>query len=205
VPLDCAPMRSLRFLFACALFAPAAGLVFAACGGSVDSGGVTDVDTGTGGSDVSIVEGGSDAGTDTSLPPTETGGGTVKCGSETCNAATQECCAGTSGLKCLDKGKCGGGTVVPCSDPSSCPGGEVCCAQRDGFSLKVACQATCTGGGFTLCSSDTDCKSPDKCQTGLAGFKFCGGRPDGGGFDVGGFDVGGFLDGGLKPDIGSGG
>lgn len=197
-------MRTLRLLFASLLVAPAAGLLFSACGGSVESGGLVDTDTGTG-SDVAVVDGATDGGTtdtttptDTSVPPTDTAPGTIKCGSETCNPATQECCAGTSGLKCLDKGKCGGGTVIPCSDPSACPSGQVCCAARDGFGVKVACQATCSGtGSFELCASDADCKAPDKCVNGVGGFKVCANRPDGGGFDAGGFDVGGFFD--TKP------
>ncbi len=182
-------MRTLRFAFAVFFALPVAGTCFSACGGSVNEAATPETDTGGGGTDVALVEGGdtsttTDTGvkTDSTTPPTDSG---IKCGSEVCDAASQECCAGTSGLKCVAKGGCGGGTVIPCSDPSSCKSGEVCCAMREGFGLKVACSATCSG--FSLCTSDADCKSPEKCAPGFAGYKYCSGRDGGTGFDASGF------------------
>jgi hypothetical protein len=115
---------------------------------------------------------------------------------ETCNGATQECCVGFSGAKCVAKGGCGGGSTFTCSDSASCPSGQVCCASRTGMSGGASCKPTCDMG-LVLCATDAECKDGQRCNTGLGGFKYCG-RAGGGDGGFGGWDGGfGGWDGGF--------
>lgn len=127
-------------------------------------------------------------------PPVDAGGGTggIKCGTATCNSATQDCCTSLSGQKCVTKGTCTGGATLSCTDSSACKSGEVCCASGGAGGGGAKCAATCTMG-VVLCATDADCKAPQKCMNALGGTKTCRNPPPGGmdgGF--GGFDAGGF-------------
>jgi hypothetical protein len=134
---------------------------------------------------------------DGSVPPpppmdASTGPGGIKCGSATCNAATQDCCASLSGQTCVAKGTCSGGATIACTDSSACKAGEVCCASGGLGGGGAKCATTCTMG-IVLCATDAECKAPQKCLSGFGGYKTCRNPPPGG-FDggFGGFDAGGF-------------
>jgi len=201
-----------NFALAFLAFAP----LMLGCGGSVtpedegvgatddsavsDTGGGSSSDSTPGGEDASIgptEDGSIGPGIDGGEPPpppadAAPGTGGIKCGTATCNSATQDCCASFSGSKCVAKGTCTGGATLSCTDPSACAPGQVCCASGGGGGGGAKCAATCTTGAI-LCATDADCKAPQKCLPGLGGTKVCRNAP-GGGFDggFGGFDGGGF-------------
>jgi hypothetical protein len=124
------------------------------------------------------------------------GNGTITCGGETCDAATQDCCVGTGGASCGAKGSCSGGGTLSCSSSSSCTGGQKCCGGFSGQSFSASCEDSCGSGlgSVQLCESDTECAS-GKCQDGIGGIKYCG---NGG---IGGFDSG---FGGFDANFGGG-
>jgi hypothetical protein len=212
-------------LTALATFVVAAG----ACGGSVVTNPAED-DSGTPGGDTSgvdtgtmppdydsstpvpdgttILPDGGPIGDTTIVPPPDSptplpdGMPGIACGpGAVCDPATEVCCVGFGGAKCVPTGTCGGGATLACTDPSVCKSGEVCCASGGigGGGAKCTAAGSCTG--YRLCGSDADCVAPNKCLPGLGGTKVCrpGGGPgfDGGGFDVGGFDIGGYDIGGF--------
>jgi hypothetical protein len=96
--------------------------------------------------------------------------GSIKCGMGSCNAASEECCVGLSGTKCVMIGGCGGGTPFSCSDNSVCKTGEVCCAMS--LTSGSKCATSCTG--YVLCATDAECTDGKKCLNGLGGTKYCG-------------------------------
>lgn len=134
----------------------------AACGSSVEEETGQPTDSGTS-TDTAIA--------DTSTPAGDGGRstGSIKCGMETCNAATQDCCVGLSGAKCVAIGGCGGGSAFLCSDSVSCPSGQVCCAERLGGGAQ--CQMGCMG--VVLCATDAECSADQRCVTGLGGVRVC--------------------------------
>ena len=128
---------------------------------------------GCGGSTATTDNPGDSSTTDTAT--TDTGaetrmGGSIKCGMGNCNAASEECCVGLAGTKCVAIGGCGGGTPFACSDNSACKTGDVCCAES--LTSGSKCATTCTG--YVLCSGDGECKDGKKCLNGLGGTKYCG-------------------------------
>jgi hypothetical protein len=194
----------------------AAGMLVAACGGTVVAGGQDGSPEGTTGPgheggtfidatdhpDTTTLEDVTTTTPDTGTVSVDAGG--IPCGMTTCSPETQECCVSTTtGTgSCSPKGECDGGVAVTCSGPASCPSGDVCCATYSGMGLggiSVACTSmTCMG--FTICQNDSDCTAPDTCQTSPDPiYKYCA-RPRGdGGFHV---PDGGFPDGGLAGDGG---
>lgn len=128
------------------------------CGGSTADEQPT-ADTGAA-ADTSIT----DAASDTRIS------GSIKCGMGTCNSASEECCVGLSGTKCVMIGGCGGGTPFACSDNSACKMGEVCCAES--LTSGSKCAASCTG--YVLCATDAECTGEKKCLNGIGGTKYCG-------------------------------
>lgn len=168
-------------------------------GGSIDGGGSSDGSVTPPGEDGSVTPPLEDGGV-SPPPPADgsTGPGGIACGMSTCNAATQDCCAGTGGAKCVTKGTCTGGATLSCTDPSVCATGEVCCASGGGGGggggAGAKCSKTCTGA--VLCSTNADCKAPQTCQPAFGGVKTCRNAGPGGGMDggFGGFDASGFFD-----------
>lgn len=150
-------------------------LVAVGCGGSVDTP-ADPVDASA--SDTSVTDT-----AETAVP-----GGSIKCGMGTCDSATQECCIGLSGSKCVARGGCGGGSSFTCSDSTVCKSGEVCCADRNGSVCATGC------AGYVLCSDDKECKADQRCVTGLLGFKYCRSPSMMGDGGWGGWE------GGMRPD-----
>jgi hypothetical protein len=98
---------------------------------------------------------------------------TIPCGGDTCDLATQSCCATLSGFSCISKGgPCVDGITIDCTNAATCGAGQVCCA---GFGA-AQCAGDCDRG-FQLCATDAECDG-EPCETGYWGLAVCGGlRP----------------------------
>jgi len=108
-----------------------------------------------------------DTGIDTGPPE-----GGILCGGDYCDALTQQCCAGFTGLSCVAKGKCSGGTTLSCSSAASCTGGEVCCfGGLTGGTPSATCQPFCLG--IVLCASNDECPPMQTCQNTFGGYRIC--------------------------------
>ncbi|MGZ5967084.1 MAG: hypothetical protein ACXWP4_05410 [Polyangiales bacterium] len=198
-------MRSLSLLFV--LLAVGCGsrtlddLAFADGDGGTDTG-ASASDTGGGAADGSTIEPGSDSGT---IEPGSDGGTTIeggttveagvtdtgtttgapiKCGTTSCNSATEECCVtgSMSGVSstCEKKGSCMGDLTLSCSDGTACAKGLVCCLTVDMSGGTSTCAKSCMsaggpgGGSFVLCSSDAECPMGQTCRNSrVPGIKIC--------------------------------
>ncbi|MBI2390468.1 MAG: hypothetical protein HYV09_12840 [Deltaproteobacteria bacterium] len=165
-------------------------LLLAACGGAVlpeqgspadgaataEDGAVIAEDGAVIAEDGAVIEG------DGGASPTDVGSkaGGIRCGTATCDSATQVCCATFSGSSCVAKGTCGGASLA-CSDPSSCAPGQVCCASGGpgGGGGSTRCQTTCSGA--VLCATDADCRSGQRCVAAAGGYRVCRNPPPDGG------------------------
>jgi hypothetical protein len=92
----------------------------------------------------------------------------IVCGTSTCAAATQFCCAQLSdgGTGCLDNSYLGPCRIeYDCSGPESCPLDNVCCTTPVALGVVATCQAgtTCPQGTMTVCGSDEDCPDTETC------------------------------------------
>ncbi len=95
--------------------------------------------------------------------------GTLQCGSNTCQTATQECCIrftfdggvdGGAGISrtCIQKGgQCPNGATSACDDKSDCPQNQVCCVEFGGNSITGSCQNSCGNQGVQLCKVTSEC------------------------------------------------
>jgi hypothetical protein len=92
----------------------------------------------------------------------------IVCGTSTCAAATQFCCAQLpdGGTGCLDDSYLGPCRIeYDCSGPESCPADNVCCTTPVALGVVATCQAgtTCPQGAKTVCGSDEDCPFDETC------------------------------------------
>jgi len=113
----------------------------------------------------------SDSGT-TLADTTETeveGPRVIRCGTSTCDAATEVCCTAPGGGTCVAKGVCTSGGVLACSGSSSCPGGQVCCGSNP---MSSSCKTSCTEG-VTFCDTSDECPSGTTCVKTMMGWKIC--------------------------------
>ena len=138
--------RMVRFLVLSAL----AVATVISCGGKI-------VEDGSGGSGA-----GTTGGAGSSGGSGGTGGGgspasnAIRCGTASCNLATEECCIDTNagpggsgpsgGSSCTPKGKCTG-VALACTAAANCSNGQVCCASADPRTPVASCQPSCDGGG----------------------------------------------------------
>lgn len=133
-----------------------------------DDGGALDA----AGDDVPADAGSGDGSAEVVLVP-----GEVPCGSKTCEANKESCCAAvvTLGLPACTTVPCLTGVSFACDEPADCPSGQVCCGQVglvSGF-YQVACRDTCDPNlaQTTLC----DPKNP-KCPGGMSCAKDSNGK-----------------------------
>jgi hypothetical protein len=161
--------------------------LMAACGGKLDAGS-TDESGGTGasgagGSDSSEgTDGGTssrspDAGGWTSQPNGQVDGGPqflgIACGSDTCNATKEQCCADTdvdaprNPFACVPRGSCNANWLaLSCVDESSCNAGEVCCAMSQPNDSTISysmCATTCPLPAVQLCTFADECPNGEAC------------------------------------------
>jgi hypothetical protein len=89
----------------------------------------------------------------------------IACGTMTCDATAEVCCAttGAMGLEyaCIDAGDSCGGTVLECDGPEDCGMDEVCCATYGAGTASSSCETTCTG--VRLCQVKDDCPANQNC------------------------------------------
>lgn len=107
----------------------------------------------------------------------------IVCGDQTCNAKTQSCCAGLSGLNCVGKGQACDGAVLGCTVNANCSGNDVCCISITGdINQASSCKARCdnmgTGRDRQLCQADDECLPPFRfCTPTIFGVNICTRRP----------------------------
>jgi hypothetical protein len=107
----------------------------------------------------------------------------VVCGTQVCDAATQSCCAGLSGLSCIRKNQACDGAVLGCTVNADCAGNGVCCISITGDVAEASsCKASCDfmGGGRDrqLCQTDDECAPPfHYCTATIFGVNICTRRP----------------------------
>jgi hypothetical protein len=131
-------------------------------GGAISAGGVGTAGMGAAGGSVSVTP--------------------IVCGAEACDAATQSCCAGLSGLSCIGKNRACDGAVLGCTVNADCAGKGVCCISVTGdVSAASSCKMRCDGGSTRdrqLCQTDDECVAPTRyCTQTIFGVKVCTRRP----------------------------
>lgn len=150
----------------------------AACGsdyGEETPPGASSSSSSTGGSSTS--SGGAPPKTATPTP------GKIECGTETCDVATQQCCAASaSDLHCKEKtASCQG--AATCDDAADCtdPAKPKCCGSSQGFSKsETRCVDKCDGiNSAQSCRSDAECGSQQCIHQSCFGFTswLCGLNP----------------------------
>ncbi len=174
-------------------------LLVAGCGSTVQTfgdgnSGTTTSSTGQGGGDTGGESGvgGGGAGTSTATATstsTSTSSGTggnppvepINCGDQSCDVATEICCATFQGTNCIPASSNCMGFTLECSSAASCPGAEVCCASGSPMNMTATCGPKCEGGGpgpggggFQLCETDAECDEGEPCNDAFGGFKVCG-------------------------------
>lgn len=183
-------MTAIRKLYVAAI------LVAIGCGGSTSSDVGGDTNSDAGGNDATLGNDGS--ATDGQVTQTDgasnDGGSstnTIKCGQQSCDPATQECCVSQNSARCVSKGTCTTGSTLACTSAANCTSG-ICCgtaAQKDGgfgFTVNSTCEQTCTGQGtFQLCQGGSECAS-GVCRDTFGNIKTCRRATDGGIADANG-------------------
>lgn len=115
-------------------------------------------------------------------PIAGTGGGapvsTITCGAQLCNADTQRCCAGLSGLACIGNDQTCVGAVLGCTVNDDCGGDGVCCISITGeLDAASSCKPRCelgTSRDRQLCQSDDECALPFRfCTPTIFGVNIC--------------------------------
>jgi hypothetical protein len=106
----------------------------------------------------------------------------IVCGAQVCDAATQSCCAGLSGLSCIGNGQACDGAVLGCTVNADCAGKGVCCISITGdVSAASSCKERCDTGTSRdrqLCQSDEECVPPTHyCTPTIFGVNICTRRP----------------------------
>lgn len=107
----------------------------------------------------------------------------IVCGAEACDAATQSCCAGLSGLSCIGKKQACDGAVLGCTVNADCAGKGVCCISITGdvaqaSSCKASCDFMSGGRDRQLCQTDEECAPPfHYCTATIFGVSICTRRP----------------------------
>jgi hypothetical protein len=91
--------------------------------------------------------------------------GVIPCGIESCNAASQECCATRSnGSSCIDKGTQCQGSTLTCAGPQDCQSSApVCCAVPSGASRGVSCTTRQACQDLVVCRGSADCPGGQQC------------------------------------------
>jgi len=91
--------------------------------------------------------------------------GVIPCGTDSCNATTQECCVARTGTaSCIDKGGQCQGSTVTCAGPQDCQSSApVCCAVPTGGNRGVSCTAQQSCQGYVVCRGDADCSGGQQC------------------------------------------
>jgi len=103
----------------------------------------------------------------------------IKCGSNYCNAGSQECCDPEGNAQCLNYGSFCGAAAMYCSDSAECNGGRICCAQvhnGNGAFQGASCQTSCGWGQVQMCAMGTsECRSGTSCQawSSMPGYNQC--------------------------------
>ena len=102
-------------------------------GGGAGTGGTGGV-AGTGGTGGTIVDSGADVRRDAAADVRDAGGkGGIRCGTTTCDSATQFCCLASGNTRCLAAAStaCTASTDrLHCDDTADCATGQVCCASE---------------------------------------------------------------------------
>src|SRR5205085_1483799 len=93
----------------------------------------------------------------------------ITCGTQTCDADTQVCCAGLGGIGCIGINQECGGAVLGCTVNEDCSGRDVCCISITGdVNAASGCKASCDTMGMgrdrQLCQTADECRPP---------FRFC--------------------------------
>ena len=106
----------------------------------------------------------------------------IVCGAQVCDAATQSCCAGLSGLSCIGNEQACDGAVLGCTVNADCAGKGVCCISITGdVSAASSCKERCDTGTSRdrqLCQSDEECVPPTHyCTPTIFGVNICTRRP----------------------------
>ena len=90
--------------------------------------------------------------------------GVVPCGSATCSAASQKCCATADAGTCtaLNSGCPTGSTSHECKEAADCASGNVCCTVYNYGSYPYTCNlGGCPTGDYQVCRTDAECGSPE--------------------------------------------
>jgi len=110
-------------------------------------------------------------------------GPTITCGTQQCNAETQQCCAGLGGLKCIGANAACNGASLGCTVTSDCDNNQVCCLSITGdASAASTCKPTCQNMGpgrdRQLCETAADCQRPFRfCTETVFGVSICTRNP----------------------------
>jgi hypothetical protein len=140
-------------------------------GGTVSVGGVVGTAGTTGIGGTNHVGGVSSAGAPNVSP--------ITCGSQTCDANTQVCCAGLGGIGCIGINQDCGGAVLGCTVNDDCAGNDICCISITGdVNAASSCKARCDTGGNgrdrQLCQTADDCVAPFRfCTPTIFGVNIC--------------------------------
>lgn len=107
----------------------------------------------------------------------------ITCGSQTCDANTQVCCAGLGGIGCIGINQDCGGAVLGCTVNEDCAGNGICCISITGdVNAASSCKARCdnmgTGRDRQLCQTADECLPPFRfCTPTIFGVNICTRRP----------------------------
>ncbi len=93
----------------------------------------------------------------------------LSCGTQTCDANAQVCCAGLGGIGCIGINQDCGGAVLGCTVNEDCGGNDICCISITGdVNAASSCKPTCdtmgNGRDRQLCQTADECRPP---------FRFC--------------------------------
>jgi hypothetical protein len=111
------------------------------------------------------------------------GGSPITCGSQTCDANTQVCCASLGGIGCIGINQACGGAVLGCTVNEDCAGGDICCLSftgdvNDASSCKARCDTGGNGRDRQLCQTADECLPPFRfCTPTIFGVNICTRRP----------------------------
>ena len=152
-----------------------AGTLIVGGGGPVPSGGGISVGGGFGTAGTPSSGGITSAGAPNQSP--------ITCGSQTCDANTQICCAGLGGLGYIGLNQDCGGAVLGCTVQEDCAGNGICCISITGdvnaaSSCKTRCDNVGNGRDRQLCQTEDECLAPFRfCTPTIFGVNICTRRP----------------------------
>jgi len=119
--------------------------------GGAGTGGTGGV-AGTGGTGGTIVDAGADVRRDAAADVRDAGGKGIRCGTTTCDPATQFCCLTSGNVRCLASTATGctaSTDRLHCDDTADCTAGQVCCATEgsSGNGADAVCIVATAGCG----------------------------------------------------------